>query len=115
MERTELDSEQKVLVETANMCCKQLLNLINGKKLVNFKVIQRFVDVLDLTKIEQNKMVLEEADFDVRKLVGDTLEMLQVLASKKDLMLVEEIDDNIPKIIRGDACRLGILFQVIIH
>ena len=61
--------------------------------------------VLDLSKIEAGKFVLEEAEVDVGRIVNDTMAMLAERAQTKGLHLHREVGPLPPKLM-GDATRL---------
>ena len=69
-----------------------LLNIIN--------------DILDLSKIEAGKLTLHPTSFDLRELVGATLQMLAHRARGRPLDLVWEVDDSVPARLWGDSNRL---------
>jgi PAS domain S-box-containing protein len=62
-------------------------------------------DVLDISKIESGKFVLEEAPVNIRKLADDVMAMLSERASAKGLILRVE-SDPLPTNLTGDATRL---------
>jgi signal transduction histidine kinase len=63
-------------------------------------------DLLDFTKIEAGKLVLESTDLSLRGLVGETLRALAVRAHRKGLELVCDIEPGVPDSIIGDPGRL---------
>lgn len=63
-------------------------------------------DILDFEKIESGAMSLETTQFDIRKLIGDIVTLMQGHAMQKNLTLKYEIDDTIPSILLGDPTRL---------
>ncbi len=64
-------------------------------------------DILDISKIEAGKMVLEVADFRLDQVIGHSLDLIRDQAAAKCLALSCEIDPALPPIVRGDALRLG--------
>ncbi len=64
-------------------------------------------DILDISKIEASKMVLEVADFRLDQVIGHALDLIRDKAAAKGLALSCEIDPALPTIVRGDALRLG--------
>ncbi|MCZ4303989.1 PAS domain S-box protein [Zoogloeaceae bacterium G21618-S1] len=69
-------------------------------------------DLLDISRIEANRMPLDLTHFRVDKLVGNAAELVSSEAHGKTLTLQVDIDPNIPPIIVGDATRIGqILFN----
>jgi PAS domain S-box-containing protein len=63
-------------------------------------------DILDLSKIEAGRLVLEEADFSPRDLVAQVFAMLEERASAKGLRLDSDIQPDVPPLLRGDPVRL---------
>ncbi|WP_079435467.1 ATP-binding protein [Zoogloea sp. LCSB751] len=63
-------------------------------------------DILDLSKIEADKISLENIDFSLRCLLEKTAGLLRDSASQKGLSLAVEIDRGLPEHLRGDPVRL---------
>jgi signal transduction histidine kinase len=83
------------LIHVAQVCAEQLLLLIN--------------DILDLTKMQENKMTLESSEFSLYTIIRESLEVVMfTAASKGGIELAYELDDslNIGDVILGDALRL---------
>jgi two-component system sensor histidine kinase/response regulator len=89
---TRLDDEQRNLAGTIRTCGESLLGLIN--------------DILDFSKIEAGELTFEELDFDLRKVVEDTLEMMAGPAQAKGIELVGGVETDVPTKVRGDPGRV---------
>lgn len=89
---TKLDEEQKENLQVAKNCADTLLALIN--------------DVLDLSKVESNKVVLEESQFDIHELIQRVADTQTAKVLEKDIVLKCEIDDKLPSYFYGDAFRI---------
>jgi PAS domain S-box-containing protein len=63
-------------------------------------------DVLDISRIESDRMTLEEKNFSLAQIMGDTLRMQDEQALAKGLRLSLEIDPTLPEVLCGDALRL---------
>jgi len=63
-------------------------------------------DILDLSRIEAHGVILENLNFDLRRTVGDVVELLRVLASAKGLHMQARVAEEIPPLVRGDSNRL---------
>ena len=63
-------------------------------------------DILDLTKIEADKLDLELRPFSLRQLLREQQAILGVMATHKGLRLVVNIDDNCHDALLGDPLRL---------
>lgn len=87
----ELSEEQKVSIGHVNSGGEHLLRLIN--------------DVLDLSKIEAGKMVLNLETVDLAKLIEDTMQNVSVLFRQKGLALRKESFARIP-VVYGDNTRI---------
>ncbi len=95
---TPLSSEQIQLVNVFRGAGENLLTLID--------------DILDLTKIEAGQIELDDIDFNPRRLLQKTIEILDLKAQEKGLVLNCHIAPEIPNLIHGDSHRLR---QVLIN
>ncbi len=59
-------------------------------------------DVLEVSKIEAGKIVLEETEFDLHLLLNNLQEMLQIKARGKKLQLIFAIHPSLPQYIKTD-------------
>ena len=89
---TPLDPEQRRYVETARESAEHLLAIIN--------------DILDLSKIEAGKLVLEPSDFALAPLVAGAVELFRPQARERDLDIAVEIGAGVPAALRGDSGRI---------
>ncbi|MBS1829203.1 MAG: response regulator [Acidobacteria bacterium] len=87
-----LTSEQSDYLQTAKNSAESLLELLNG--------------ILDLSKIEAGKLVLEETDFELASLMEDVYRLLAVSAHQKGLELIWSLPPDVPDWLRGDPTRL---------
>lgn len=69
-------------------------------------------DILDFSKVEAGKLELEQAAFDIREVLGDTLKSLALRAHDKRLELACHILPDVPEWLIGDAGRLR---QVVVN
>ena len=63
-------------------------------------------DLLDISKIEANRMDLENADFSLRSELYLALKTISVKATQKGLSLILILDPALPDQVIGDAFRL---------
>lgn len=64
-------------------------------------------DILDLSKIEAGKIVIEQTDFRFTEVLRSTSDMLLIKAEEKGLALKTSIDPDIPAWLTGDPTRIG--------
>ncbi len=89
---TELNEEQQAYLETVRSSADALLCIIN--------------DILDVSKVEAGKLVLEQVEFDLRNLFAAALKLVNVQAEQKNLQLLCEIGEDVPQLLAGDPARL---------
>ena len=89
---TMLSESQKDYVNTIRLSGEQLLVIIN--------------DILDLSKIESEKLELETQPFDLRECIEDSMDLISTKVAEQDIELFYNIDENTPVAIRGDVTRL---------
>lgn len=63
-------------------------------------------DILDISKIEAEKMVVEQVDTDPIKIVNDVMTLMEVKAKAKGLTLDAEFVSKIPEKIQSDPTRV---------
>ena len=64
-------------------------------------------DILDLSKIEAGKMVLESTDFDLRDLVEKCVNALSIRHHGKEITINVDIDNTLPPMLVGDPYRIN--------
>lgn len=89
---TELEQNQRDMLNIVFSLANSLLTIID--------------DILDISKIEANRMILEEEPFSLRSQVFNSLKSLAVRANEKDISLVYDVDASVPDFIVGDSFRL---------
>ncbi|MDP8990154.1 MAG: response regulator, partial [Acidobacteriota bacterium] len=87
-----LNSDQRDELEIAQRSAYALLALLN--------------DILDLSKIEAGKMMIENIPYDVRSVLDDCVKSFQARALQKKIALHFEIDPQAPTKIIGDPLRV---------
>ena len=98
MLESELAAEQRQQLELARYSGLVLQGILN--------------DVLDISKIDAGKAVLESCDFDLRALLGGVAALMAPQAVKKGLDLSIRYSDDIPNWFRGDA---GKIRQIVLN
>ncbi|MFN7983110.1 MAG: response regulator [Vicinamibacterales bacterium] len=89
---SQLQSHQEDYVRRLGRASGSLLQLVN--------------DVLDLTKIEADQLVIESVPFDLYALLDDVSEMLALRVQEKQLGFVSFIEPSVPHMVVGDQTRL---------
>jgi len=95
---TSLTEEQKDNLIVAKDAADNLLSLIN--------------DILDLSRAQAGKVVIEEIEINVPDIVKNVCKGLMILARNKGVDVVWSIDPEIPRLLIGDPVRLR---QVIVN
>ncbi|GEC71707.1 Signal transduction histidine kinase [Flavobacterium flevense] len=72
-------------------------------------------DILEINKIDSNKIELEHIDFDIKQLLEDLQNSLLELATKNKNAFVFDIDPNIPNNLIGDPIKLSQIFMNLIN
>ncbi|MDJ0554720.1 MAG: response regulator [Microcoleaceae cyanobacterium MO_207.B10] len=89
---TELRPEQRDYVETIRTSGDSLLGIINN--------------ILDFSKIDANKLELEEQPFDLQQCIEEAFSLFASIAQEKHLELSYIVSPEIPKTIVSDVGRL---------
>jgi len=63
-------------------------------------------DILDLSRMESERMEIIPVKYQTRGLIGDLIELIRVQADKKKLELLVDIDENLPVVLMGDEKRI---------
>ena len=90
--KSDLPDKHRGFINNINSASQHLLVLIN--------------DILDISKIEQGKMTLEEIDFDFPKSIEESVSVMSQRAEEKNLPLKVHIDPRIQTYLKGDPHRL---------
>ena len=97
---TELNAYQLETVGIIENCC------INMSKIIN--------DLLDFSKMESDKLVLENKAFSFREFLNNVMAFNVTLVNEKGLKLLVHVGDDIPKYLLGDELRLTPIFNNLI-
>jgi two-component system, sensor histidine kinase and response regulator len=89
---TELDAQQRDVVETISSSGEVLLKIID--------------DILDFSKIEAGRLELDPTDFDLTDTIERACGMLAAHAHAKGLELIVTLDPGLPSPVHGDEARL---------
>ncbi|KAI9779080.1 MAG: histidine kinase osmosensor [Geoglossum umbratile] len=88
---------------------REMLNIVHNLANSLLTIID---DILDISKIEANRMVMEEIPFSLRGTVFNALKTLAVKANERFLDLTYQVDNVVPDHVVGDSFRLR---QVILN
>ncbi|MDD3172776.1 MAG: ATP-binding protein [Herbinix sp.] len=92
LEETELTEDQFQYVKTISDSTNSLMTIVN--------------DLLDISKIESGRMVLEQIPFDIKSVTEDSIHLFDAKASSKGLLLKVNFDSKIPTYVIGDPTKL---------
>jgi len=95
---TDLDSRQRHYLKVVETSAESLLGLLNG--------------ILDLSRIEADRMEMEAAPFDLRVSLEELIESMALKAEEKGLELTYRLRAGTPRSLIGDPTRLR---QVLIN
>jgi signal transduction histidine kinase len=102
LEMTELTEEQREYVAALKLSGKNLLSLIS--------------DILDLSKIEAGKIIVELSEFVLKQCINDVILMQKSVIFGKGLKLGVEVPGDIPHILIGDQLRVKqILLNLLVN
>ncbi|KAK8949113.1 Histidine kinase 4 [Platanthera zijinensis] len=88
---TDLNSSQKDYAQTAQVCGKALIALIN--------------EVLDRAKIEAGMLEIEAVPFNLRSILDNVLSLFSAISREKGIELAVFVSDNVPEVLTGDPGR----------
>jgi len=92
LSKTELDGTQRGYAEKIGISAKTLESIIR--------------DILNLAKLGAGKLTLDFADFDLHRLIDETVSVFAADARRKGLVLETEVDPRIPPNLKGAAGRI---------
>ncbi|CAL1361139.1 unnamed protein product [Linum trigynum] len=95
-----LTNEQYATVTQIRKCSTALLRLLNN--------------ILDISKVESGKLVLEDAEFDLCRELEGLMDMFSVQCISHNVEAVLDISDDMPKLVRGDSARVVQIFANLI-
>jgi PAS domain S-box-containing protein len=90
--QTNLQPLQRDYLNKAETAAKALLSVLNS--------------ILDYSKIEAHKLILESTLFDIREILDNIKALFSYKAQEKHLSFEIHVDDTVPKTVVGDPLRL---------
>ncbi len=91
--QTNLDNKQRNYIEKIDNSANRLLAIIN--------------DILDLSKIESGKFIIDNIDFNVDKMVNGSIDSIIFKAKNKGLDFTISYANDVPKKLNGDSLRIS--------
>ena len=92
LKTTEVNEEQHEYISTIEQSAKNLLQIVNN--------------ILDVSKIESNKVSLELIDFKMLDEVENTVEIFATPAAQKGIEYVTFISPDLPSVVKGDVLKI---------
>lgn len=104
------------VVGITNIILDEHKELANSPHLNSLKFSARYLlslvnDLLQINKIEENKITLENMIFNVTDEIHTIIDSLEFIAIKNNNKLIADIDANIPESLIGDKLRLSQVFM----
>lgn len=90
---TRLNEQQKSYLGSLNSASDSLLHTIN--------------EVLDFSKIESGRIILEHSHFDLDQLFEKISRLFEISAIHRAVRIIYDIKADVPRFLRGDAARLS--------
>ena len=88
LRETQLEQEQRNLVNTMQSSAKILLGLIEK--------------VLDISKIEAGKIVITQEPLDLHSIINSVITTQKIMAKTKNLIIDSKIETDVPFLLKGD-------------
>ncbi len=98
LKKTNLNEEQANYLSYITHSADNLLVIIN--------------DILDYSKIEAGKIIIEEKEFNLKFLIDNIVETFKPKVREKNIQLILNLDTDLPKYLIGDKVRVS---QVLIN
>ncbi len=99
--KTNIDTDQLTYLNAVKKSADNLLVIIN--------------DILDLSKIEAQKMTFESTIFSAEEMVDTTFELFKAKANEKNIKISKVVDQCIPEYIKGDPTRLSQILNNLVN
>ena len=104
------------VIGITNIILDEHKELVNSPHLNSLKFSARYLlalvnDLLQINKIEDNKVILESMIFNIPDEINSILDSLEFIALKNNNKLSFKLDPNIPEFLIGDKLRLAQVFM----
>ncbi len=97
---SKLNAEQKECAEAIKVSGDTLLRIIN--------------DIIDISKIEAGKLVLENVEFDLVETIYEVASLYSYQARDKGLEFILDVHEDVPRMFMGDPVRIKQVFANLI-
>ena len=94
------------LLASNNLSYQERREFLNGIRRNGTALLDLINDILDLSRIEADRLIVEETDCPVWQIIDDVTSMVKVSAEKKGLSLVIDYKWPLPRAIHTDPARL---------
>lgn len=95
----------ELTLETEGLTAEQIENL-NMVKYSSNNLLSIINDILDISKIDANKIKLENIPFNLNEIATNAIKAFTYIAKEKDIELVLSLPDDLPSHFMGDPYRL---------
>ena len=96
--------------------CEPEVNELHGVLLQSSKhLVNTLNDLLDLSKLEAGRMVINLTEIDIRELVKEVLMIIEPTAKRKQLVIDTAISELVPVLIASDSLRLKQILLNFVH
>ena len=101
LKTTDVTLEQEEYISTIEKSAKNLLQIVNN--------------ILDVSKIESNKVSLENIEFKTMDELESALEVFATPCGQKEIEYVVDLDPTLPRKLRGDVLKIKEIFTNLIN
>jgi two-component system, sensor histidine kinase RetS len=98
---SELSEHHRELLETANKATGRQIDLVNN--------------VVDFSKITTKTLMLEEVEFDLRRVLEKLVQDFTLDAHKREIELYYMLDPKMPQRVKGDVVRLNQILATLLN
>lgn len=92
LNETSMNVKQREMVGTIHSCGSDLLSILN--------------DILDLSKIESGKMIIESTDLNLKNVIDESAKLYQSQADEKGIEVKIQTTNQLPNKLIGDPVRI---------
>ncbi len=83
-----------------------VLSYAENIRLAGHTLLGLINDILDFSKIEEGKLEIIDVEYDLASVVNDLVNMVELRAEKKDIIVEVNIDEKTPNFLYGDEVRI---------